>query len=324
MHVLSLTPLLTLLSTALSSPVLSPDRQTALYSSDTPFLADLSLHDAFSTPAFFFDTVSPALFDDFVRYTKYSSAAYILICRNPLGNTLVYSFSDGAHGFIARDDTRSEIILTFRGTLTPTDVLTDLIAFMVPLQSPGIPRLPGVSVHQGFLKSYNSVAADVLAAVVAEHQRFPTYTIIVTGHSLGGALASLAAPVVKSTLPNADVKLYTFGQPRVGNAEFAALVEKAMGVDNIFRVVHTNDGVPMVPRLGNPLSGRYRHFATEYWQFQDPSMDDATPHATVRKCTGGEDTECSNSFGWKRVLFGHTRYFGQNMALDLSLCPIRP
>lgn len=39
------------------------------------------------------------------------------------------------------------------------------------------------------------------------------------------------------------------------------------------------------------------HSATEYWQFQDPTIDDATPHATVRKCAGGEDTECSNSFG---------------------------
>lgn len=91
MHVLSLAPLLTLLSTTLSSPVILPETQTALYSSDTPFLADLSVEDAFSTPAFFFDTVSPALFDDFVRYTKYSSAAYLLLCRKPLGNTLVYS-----------------------------------------------------------------------------------------------------------------------------------------------------------------------------------------------------------------------------------------
>ncbi|KAJ7141991.1 Alpha/Beta hydrolase protein [Mycena filopes] len=320
MHVLSLTPLLTLLSTALASPVLSPDRQTALYSSfdtsDTSFLADLSLEDAFSTPAFF-DTVSPALFDDFVRYTKYSSAAYLPFCPKPLGNTLVNYFSGGAHGFIARDDIRREIVLTFRGTLTPADVLTDLIAFMVPLNS-----FPAVSVHKGFLTSFKSVASEILTAVAVELQKYPTYTIIVTGHSLGGALASLAAPTLKAKLPSANLKLYTFGQPRVGNAEFAALVEKVVGVDNIFRVVHTNDGVPMVPRLGNLRAGRYRHFATEYWQFQEPTIDDTTPHATVRKCTGGEDTECSNSFGWKRVLFGHTQYFGQNMALDFTLCSI--
>ncbi|KAJ7164215.1 Alpha/Beta hydrolase protein [Mycena filopes] len=319
MHVLSLTPLLPLISTALASPVLSPDRQTALYSSsdtyNTSFLADLSLEDAFPAPGFF-DTVSPALFDDFVRYTKYSSAAYIpsILCRWPLGNTRVLSFSRGAHGFIARDDARSEIVLTFRGTLTPRDVLTDLRAYMVALKS-----FPAVRVHKGFLTSFKSVARKVLAAVAAEHQEYPTYTIIVTGHSLGGALASLAAPTLKAKLPSADIKLYTFGQPRVGNAEFAALVEKVVGVDNIFRVVHTNDGVPMVP-IGILSAGRYQHFATEYWQFKNPTKDDATPHATVRKCTGGEDMECSNSFGWKRVLWGHTRYFGQKMARDVGLC----
>lgn len=34
-------------------------------------------------------SVSQSLMDDFIRYTKYSSGAYQVVCPSPLGNTLV-------------------------------------------------------------------------------------------------------------------------------------------------------------------------------------------------------------------------------------------
>lgn len=51
----------------------------------------------------------------------------------------------------------------------------------------------------------------------------PTYEVWVTGHSLGGAMASLAASyiVASGVVPSTDVKLVTFGQPRTGNKDFA-------------------------------------------------------------------------------------------------------
>jgi triacylglycerol lipase len=48
--------------------------------------------------------------------------------------------------------------------------------------------------------------------------KYPTAEIFVTGHSLGGALAVLAAVDIKHNIsPESEVILYTYGQPRVGN-----------------------------------------------------------------------------------------------------------
>ncbi|ETN72237.1 triacylglycerol lipase, partial [Necator americanus] len=54
--------------------------------------------------------------------------------------------------------------------------------------------------------------------------KYPTYQVWVTGHSLGGAMASLAASyiVAAKLVPAANVELVTFGQPRTGNKEFSA------------------------------------------------------------------------------------------------------
>ncbi|KAJ7463802.1 hypothetical protein B0H11DRAFT_2052221 [Mycena galericulata] len=51
--------------------------------------------------------------------------------------------------------------------------------------------------------------------------------------------------------------------------------------------VHTCDGVPtMAPRIW-----KYEHFATEYWQFIDPTP--FTPAVrTVTRCVGDEDSTC--------------------------------
>ncbi|KAJ7214486.1 alpha/beta-hydrolase [Mycena pura] len=260
-------------------------------------------------------SVPSSLYEEFVLYTKYSSAAYQLVCPRPLGKTLIQSFEVGrTQGFIARDADREEIVVSFRGTFSLKDAVTDAKVFLKPFVSPGI-ELNNVNVHHGFLDAYNNVAYDVLGTVRAELQKFPTYRVVVTGHSLGGAIASLAAPSLKNALPNADIRLFTFGQPRVGNDKYARYVEDLIGVENIFRAVHTFDGVPTMV----PLVWGYEHFATEYWQFRDPPPF-TSPHATVIRCDGGEDPSCSDSIPSTGINAFHTFYFGQVMAANPFLC----
>ncbi|KAJ7468306.1 lipase [Mycena galericulata] len=265
--------------------------------------------------------ISPSLYDDFVRYTRYSSAAYKYsykiyqkLCHSPLGNTLIHTFERGrTQGFIARDDDRHEIVITFRGTFSLKDALTDIRFRKVLFESPSLTE--EVYVHRGFMASYEDVADDVLATVTNELNRHPTHTVIRTGHSLGGAIASIAAPLLKAALPDATIKLYTFGQPRVGDKKFAQFVEKTLGEDNIFRGAFVfQDRVPMVPKI------KYKHFGTEYWQFKDPWPLARHPEKTVTKCDGGEDPNCSRSNWLRHITPYHQVYFGYVMSVTPLFC----
>ncbi|KAG5653046.1 hypothetical protein H0H81_002563 [Sphagnurus paluster] len=158
------------------------------------------------------DGISQAVFDDLVRYTKYSSAVYEWICPNPLGNKLVQKFNNvGTQGFVVRDDQRKEIVVAFRGTLEVIDVLVDLQFILTPLKSTGINAVGDAHVHSGFLFAYNIVANDVLSIVKGQVAAYPNYSLVVTGHSLGGATASIAALSIRAAHPSLPIKLYTYG-----------------------------------------------------------------------------------------------------------------
>ncbi|KAJ6517387.1 alpha/beta-hydrolase [Mycena vitilis] len=277
---------------------------------------------AFASPVVTSRAIPASLYDDFILYTKYSSAAYQPLCPKPVGKTLIKSFERGrTQGFIARDDERQEIVVSFRGTFSLKDAITDAQFLLLPFLPPGVheSEAVGIRVHRGFRDAYDDVANDVLAIVTTQLAQFPSFRVVVTGHSLGGAIASFGAPSLKAALPFATVALYTFGQPRVGNAEYARWVEKTLGEENIYRTVHTLDGVPtMVPRFIG-----YRHFATEYWQFKDPVPLIVPREDTVKQCVGGEDPTCSVRIPSSGINVFHTVYFGQLLVTvipDLKLC----
>lgn len=261
-----------------------------------------------------FGGINETVYNDLVFYAKYCAASYGSVCPRPMGNTLVERVRDevtGTDGMVVRDDRRKEIVVAFRGTSELMDAITDLLFVLVPLQPPGLVRMGQARVHAGFLSAYNAVAPDVLRIVKTQLETHPSYQIIVTGHSLGGAIAPLGAISIRSVHPHIPIKLFTFGQPRVGNPSFAAYVERLIGVHNIFRAVHTFDGVVTLP----PRLLGYEHYATEYWNFIDPP----SPH-TTRQCQGREDILCGSSILSTGINFPHVVYFGQAMITTNSVC----
>ena len=54
----------------------------------------------------------------------------------------------------------------------------------------------------------------------------PGYSVIYTGHSLGGAVANIAALKHKDRSSNLRIKIYTCGQPRVGDKSYAEYCDK--------------------------------------------------------------------------------------------------
>ena len=78
--------------------------------------------------------------------------------------------------------------------------------------------------------------------------------IFVTGHSLGGALATLIAERINTELRGDVNAVYTFGMPRPGNRAFADLYNPHLGL-RTFRLVHGEDIVPTVA----PSDFDFRH-----------------------------------------------------------------
>lgn len=129
-------------------------------------------------------------------------------------------------------------IIAFRGTQPDSiaDLLSDLL---VPLVSwKGVGR-----VHVGFRQALDFVLADIQRWI---DQTAPS-ELLITGHSLGAAMATLLAGLYPSA------ELVTFGSPRVGNSTFAA----ALGARRVRRYVDHTDIVAHVP-VKAPLFG-YRH-----------------------------------------------------------------
>ncbi|KAJ8583318.1 alpha/beta-hydrolase [Rhizopogon salebrosus TDB-379] len=258
--------------------------------------------------------ISEGLYDELVKYTKYASGAYQPLCPRPMGNALVIQFTDvitATQGFIARDDRRNELVISFRGSREIASAFIDTSLVLSQLHGPGLPEGTGAHVHTGFLYAFTSVGECVLDTLREQLEKFPRYDVTVCGHSLGGAIACIAALSIRNSFPETALRLFTFGQPRTGDNVFAELVEAMIGVDNLFRSVHSFDGVPtMIPtRIG------YRHHATEYWQFTEPSSP-----RHVRRCVGGEDPEGSASIPSTGINLPHMVYYGQAIASDPTVC----
>ena len=88
-------------------------------------------------------------------------------------------------------------------------------------------NIAGVEVHEGFYAAYKSVSSQVISAVKALKTAHPKATYLITGYSLGGAIATFAGVDIKTTLGvTTKMSMYTFGSPRTGNQAFSNFVFK--------------------------------------------------------------------------------------------------
>lgn len=109
--------------------------------------------------------------------------------------------------------------------------------------------------HAGFTSIWRALRPKVIPKVLEVLRADPEtiYRVFATGHSLGGALASLCAYSITRELlqmdyPIPDVTVYTFGQPRLGNRTFQKIYNKA--VPRTFRVINESDMVATMSAFG--------------------------------------------------------------------------
>ncbi len=161
--------------------------------------------------------------------------------------TPITSPKTDTEGFIAGND--DLIVISFRGTEPGElkDWLVDLDMEMV--------HGPAGKVHEGFYDAVSSIWEELVAALRRIRQN--GQTLWITGHSLGGAVAIIAcARLLKEEVVTFINGVYTFGQPRSGDRNFAAWLDGAMKT-RIIRLVNNNDIVPHLP-----LPPLYKHAGT--------------------------------------------------------------
>lgn len=142
--------------------------------------------------------------------------------------------------------------MSFRGSASIQNWVSNLDVHAIDT-----PLCKGCTAHRGFYLSWLSVRSPVTDALKSLSTAHPTYTIIATGHSLGGALATLAAADLRNT--GYTVTLYTFGAPRISSAPLARYITAQAGGN--YRVTHWSDPVPNLP----PIFMGFAHVSPEYY-----------------------------------------------------------
>lgn len=84
------------------------------------------------------------------------------------------------------DPSTNSIISVFRGSSEWKNLIQDIDIIKTDYKRDGCNKC---SVHKGFYDDYESVAASVNSYAYNLHQMYPSATVIVTGHSLGAAMA---------------------------------------------------------------------------------------------------------------------------------------
>nr|AAZ66864.1 lipase lipRs [Rhizopus stolonifer] len=247
--------------------------------------------------------------------TKYAGVAATAYCRSVVpGNkwdckqclkwvpdgkiiTTFTSILSDTNGYVLRSDKQKTIYLVFRGTNSFRSAITDIV-FNFSNYKP----VSGAKVHTGFLSSYEQVVNDYFPVIQAQLTANPSYQVIVTGHSLGGAQALLAGMDLyqrEKRLSPKNLSIFTIGGPRVENPTFAYYVEST-GIP-FHRTVHKRDIVPHVP----PQAMGFLHPGVESWIKSGDS--------NVQICNSQIETKaCSNSIVPFTSIADHLSYFGIN------------
>ncbi|OAA65013.1 Lipase, class 3 [Cordyceps fumosorosea ARSEF 2679] len=218
-------------------------------------------------------------------------------------------FMTDSCGYIAVDETpaatavdidsHGAIIVAFRGTYSVADTVLDLSTVpqeYVPYPGDGSPahKCTNCTVHMGFFKAWQSAKESVIPELIQLRRTHPDKPIHLVGHSLGGAVACLAALELKTTVGLDNIVVTTFGEPRVGNGGLVDFINQIFGLNDeadmakrsYRRLTHTNDPVPLLP----PGEWGYKSHAGE---IHITKSDLSPAQEDLQLCEGNDDERCS-------------------------------
>jgi predicted lipase len=159
-----------------------------------------------------------------------------IVCPRTDTQVLVEKMQDGHFAVI------------FPGTASRRDVLTDVRVRRIGWMQ------TAAKVHRGFNEAYAAVRAGITAMLP------PGCKIIIAGHSLGGALATLCAADLDASHAGRITNVFTYGAPRCGNGRFVGEYSTNLAILTA-RIVNAGDPIPHIPWL----FGCYRHVDTQVY-----------------------------------------------------------
>jgi len=244
---------------------------------------------------------------------KYTGAAY---CAGTLGDgvakwncavcktlpylnaTVVYDKKTNTNGYVGYDKSINAIYVVFAGTdpLSIKNWIDDLNAVTVTVPCPA--SYGTCKVHKGFYECYLAVRSQIQRAVQNHLKEYPSASIRVSGHSLGGAIAVHALTDLISNMTLIPQTMYTYGEPRVGNPAWQKWFGETIATKtSTFRITHNHDPVPHLPLE----SMGFRHTPVEVF------YDQAQAKYTVCD-NSGEDPKCSDKYLADLNVLDHLNY----------------
>jgi hypothetical protein len=181
-----------------------------------------------------------------------TECAFLRLKEEPV----LHSTDEDCQVMVGKDIDDETLIVAFRGTESKDDIFTDLKINRVMLPLFRMPDELCPLIHSGFYEQFFSVN-KYLEEDIKEKDK-----IVFTGHSLGGALATIGSLYYSFQYPEKDISCVTFGSPRVGDDRFAYYFNDR--VTNSYRYVNDNDPVPCLP-----TRWRFKHVDGLQWLNQD-------------------------------------------------------
>ncbi|KAF9024622.1 alpha/beta-hydrolase [Hymenopellis radicata] len=269
----------------------------------------------------------------FSRAAQFSRAVYCatdsvttLTCGaacDALGGDVTFLLSGGDGGvtplfFVAHDAPTNSIVVAHQGT-DPDNILSVLNDAAFFLQDINTNLISGVNVddikvHSGFQNTFERTAAEVMRAVQDGLTSTGSKNLIVTGHSLGAAIATLDALMFKSALdPSIAVTTTLFGSPRVGDQAFANFADQVLGT-SLARITNQADPVPLLPP-------RFLEFVHASGEVHINSVDANGNALDVAQCPGQENRNCSDKDNLLQSdVENHTGPYFDNISFGASQC----
>ncbi|KAG9286608.1 hypothetical protein G9A89_005376 [Geosiphon pyriformis] len=214
------------------------------------------------------------------------------------------------------------VFISFRGKLPPKvqrysdeDTKSDFAKLIIreDYEMINYPNVPRAQVHRTFYMNFK-IHAKVLFIILQRH--YPSMEYHFTGHGSGGSYAIYMALYMKrySTYYDREIFIYTFGQPRSGDRNFAKHVNYQ--ITQVWRVTSKNDPISLLP----PLSEGFRHHKKEVF-FDQQSKNYIRCDAAVF-----ESPNCANSVIYKRDDYTYhskswASHMGPYFGTTMGQCP---